>query len=171
MATFPALKPATRRYSMGVFPVTEERGFGGGSIRFRHGSTAYGHTLDLTFTALTQADAKLLRDHYRTQQGGSISFALSSEAWAGHTSFTDLVPTTTVWRYASQPEETHVATDRIDVTVSLLSVPDFISAYNDGISATVIHSIATALTPPASASTGLTRTVTVQFDGGTATGG
>jgi len=92
MATFPALKPATRRYSMGVFPVTEERGFGGGSIRFRHGSTAYGHTLELGFVALTQAQAKLIRDHYREQQGGYRSFQLSTYAWAGHASFTDLVP-------------------------------------------------------------------------------
>ena len=67
MATFPALKPATRRYSMGVFPVTEERGFGGGSIRFRHGDKAYGHNLELGFTALTAVQAKLIRDHYRNQ--------------------------------------------------------------------------------------------------------
>jgi hypothetical protein len=148
MPIFPSLTPATRRYSMGIFPVTEERGFGGGSIRFRHGSTAYGHTLELTFTALTQAQAKQLRDHYRIQQGGLRSFQLSSQAWAGHTSFTDLVPLTTEWRYASPPTEEHLAVGYVNVTISLVSVPK--------ISATT--------------TTGATVTVTASLVGGTATG-
>lgn len=148
MATFPALKPATRRYSMGIFPVTEERGFGGGSIRFRHGSTAYGHNLELGFTALTQAEAKLIRDHYRTQQGGYISFPLSSQAWAGHTSFSDLVPTTTYWRYSAPPEEVHMDGGYVDMFVALLSVPAIIYAEPSGI----------------------TRNVTITFTGGAATG-
>jgi hypothetical protein len=148
MATFPALKPATRRYSMGVFPVTEERGFGGGSIRFRHGSTAYGHTLELGFVALTQAQAKLIRDHYREQQGGYRSFQLSSEAWAGHTNFYDLVPSTTDWRYSTFPTEQHRANGYADITITLISVP--------------------AIT--ANGAAGLTRTVIASFAGGTASG-
>lgn len=137
MATFPALKPATRRYSMGVFPVTEERGFGGGSIRFRHGSTAYGHNLELGFTALTQAEAKLIRDHYRTQQGGYISFPLSSQAWAGHTSFSDLVPTTTYWRYTAPPEEVHMDGGYVSMSVALLSVPAIIYGKTTGLNRTI----------------------------------
>jgi hypothetical protein len=123
MATFPALKPATRRYSMGVYPVTEERGFGGGSVRFRHGATAYGHTLELGFVALTAANAKLLRDHYRTQQGGYLTFPLSAEAWSDHASTTDLVPATTYWRYASPIQETFLPNGFREVTVSLIAVP------------------------------------------------
>jgi hypothetical protein len=141
MAVFPSLKPATRRYSMGVFPVTEERGFGGGSIRFRHGSTAYGHNLELGFVALTQAQAKLLRDHYRDQQGGYRSFSLSSEAWAGHTSFTDLVPITTVWRYSAVPEEQHRPGGYVDVSVSMMSVPLIQGAGAPGTTKTVTASL------------------------------
>ena len=122
MAAFPALSPASRRYSMGTFPVTTETGFGGGNIRFLHGTTSSGHTLELGFSNLTQAEAKLLRDHYRTQQGGYLSFALSAEAWAGHTSATDLVPTTTQWVYAAQPDETHKRGGLVDVTIELISV-------------------------------------------------
>lgn len=148
MATFPALKPATRRYSMGVYPVTEERGFGGGSIRFKHGAIPYGHNLELGFIALTQAQAKLLRDHYREQQGGYISFPLSAEAWAGHASFTDLVPSSTYWRYASVPEETHRTGGYVDVSITMLSVPAMI----------------------AGTAAGLIRTVAVSFVGGAASG-
>jgi hypothetical protein len=107
---------------MGQFPVSEQRGFGGGSVRFLHGSTAGGHTLGLGFVLLTQAEAKLLRDHYRTQQGGFLPFGLSAAAWAGHSSATDLVPTTTNWVYAGPPEETHRNGGLVDVTVQLVSV-------------------------------------------------
>ena len=141
MATFPALKPATRRYSMGVYPVTEERGFGGGSIRFKHGAIAYGHNLELGFVALTAAQAKLLRDHYREQQGGYISFPLSAEAWAGHASFTDLVPSSTYWRYASAPEEAHRPGGYVDVSITMLSVPAIVNGYAPGVARSVAASI------------------------------
>lgn len=141
MPIFPSLTPATRRYSMGIFPVTEERGFGGGSIRFRHSNTPYGHTLELGFTALTQAQAKELRDHYRIQQGGLRSFPLSSQAWAGHTSFTDLVPLTTEWRYAAPPTETHRAVGYVDVNISLVSVPEITAATPSGAAVTVTTSL------------------------------
>lgn len=137
MATFPALEPATRRYSMGAFPITEEKGFGGGSVRFKHGTTAYGHNLELGFAALTQAEAKLLRDHYREQQGGYIAFPLSAQAWAGHTSFTDLVPLSTHWRYASQPQEDHLSAGYVNVQITLVSVPAVVAAASAGLASTV----------------------------------
>ena len=121
MATFPALRPSARRYSMGVFPVTQER-LAAGDIRFLHGGTASGHTLELAFTWLTATEAALLRDHYRTQQGGQLPFSLSTEAWAGHTSQTDLVPASTLWIYANPPEETHHSGSLFDVSVQLESV-------------------------------------------------
>ena len=122
MATFPALRSASRQYSMGIYPVTTETGFGGGSVRFSHGATPSGHTLQLGFVALTAAEAKLLRDHYRGQQGGFLPFSLSPEAWAGHSSATDLAPMTTLWVYAQAPEETHKRGGLVDVTVQLQSV-------------------------------------------------
>jgi hypothetical protein len=119
---FPPLAPVSRSYSMGIFPVTTETGFGGGSIRFLHGSVSSGHTLELQYSNLTQAEAELIREHYRVRQGGYTSFLLSAEAWAGHTSATDLVPTTTRWKYASPPEEVQKKGGYVDLTVSLVSV-------------------------------------------------
>lgn len=120
MATFPALKAASRRYSMGVYPVTTE-GEVGGSVRFRHGTVAFGHTLDLSFPALTESEAALIRNHYRQQSGSYIPFPLSPEVWAGHTSMTDLVPATTYWKYADAPEENHNPRGIVDVIVKLRS--------------------------------------------------
>jgi hypothetical protein len=107
---------------MGIFPITVETGFGGGSTRFLHGTTNSGHTLNLGFENLTQSEAGLIRTHYRLQDGGHVAFALSSDAWAGHTSPTDLVPTTTLWCYDAQPQETHKSGGYIDMTITLRSV-------------------------------------------------
>lgn len=122
MATFPSLRPASRRYSMGMFPVTTETGFGGGNVRFLHGSTSSGHTLELGYENLTQTEAALIRTHYRAQDGSHQAFALSTDAWAGHSSMTDLVPATTLWCYETAPEETHKSGGFVDMTVSLHSV-------------------------------------------------
>lgn len=121
MADFPALRPAARKYSLGGFPVTTEAD-SGGSVRFLHGTAAFGHTLDLDFPGLTETQATLIREHYRTQNGGYIPFALSTQAWAGHASMTDLVPSTTLWKYAQAPDETHHPRGIVDVQVRLRSV-------------------------------------------------
>lgn len=122
MAQFPALQPVSRRYSMGLYPVTTETGFGGGNVRFLHGSIASGHSLELGFENLTQTEAGSIRTHYRGQDGSHQAFALSTQAWAGHSSMTDLVPSTTLWCYASPPEETHKSGGFVDMSVSLRSV-------------------------------------------------
>jgi hypothetical protein len=120
MATFPALVPAGRSYSFGSYPSSIEQSFAG-DVRFLHASTASGHSLELQYEKLTEAEVALIRSHYRTQNGGHRPFALSAQAWAGHTSFTDLVPSTTLWRYASSPDETQASAGFTDVSVSLVS--------------------------------------------------
>lgn len=122
MADFPALAPVSRRYSFGVLPVSEEAGFGGGAVRFLHSTQRSGVTLELGYELLTQAEAQLIRDHYRGQQGGTLAFALGSTAWAGHTAQDDLVPTGTQWCWVSPPEEEQQRGGRVRVTCQLRSV-------------------------------------------------
>lgn len=119
---FPGLEPLTRSYSLGVFPLTIEGDFPGGGVRFLHGTVSSGHQLELGYQDLTETEAGYIRQHYRLNQGGYKSFLLSAEAWAGHSSMTDLVPSTTRWKYAAPPEETQHSGGLINVTVSLVSV-------------------------------------------------
>jgi hypothetical protein len=122
MATFPAIIPAARRYGFGLFPVTIETGFGGGSIRFRHGNQRYGINLELGYEYLSQAEAQSLRNHYRSQDGGHRSFLLPDLIWNGHSAPDLIVPRGTAWVYASEPEETHRPGLLFDVRVQLLQV-------------------------------------------------
>jgi hypothetical protein len=119
MATFPALEPATRSYDFGLFPLTEEPSISAGIVRFRHSITPQNYQLTLGYTALTDAEANLIREHYQFQGGGYRSFQLPPIIWAGHTFSGNIVPYTTRWRYIEAPEEEHFSVGYVNVTVTL----------------------------------------------------
>jgi hypothetical protein len=122
MATFPSLVPSTRRYSMGLFPSTSEPTLGNDPIVFAHGADRYGIRLRLTYDILSQADAQLLRSHYRGQQGSTDPFLLPSVIWSGHSSPSNIAPTSTLWVWDSEPPEGHRSGLLFDVAVDLLSL-------------------------------------------------
>lgn len=97
------------------------REYAGATVRFLHGATLADFTLELGYVDLTGTEAKLIRDHYRTQMGGFIPFILSLEAWAGHSSDTDIFPVATQWRYAGPPEEVQKDGGLVDIAVKLSS--------------------------------------------------
>jgi hypothetical protein len=121
MAMFPALSPSSRRYDLGIFPVTVEPSFAGGSVRFLHGRRSSGHTLELQYENLTQTESALIRDHYRGQQNGLLAFLLSAEVWAGNPFLPWIGVTAVVWKYAAPPEENQKSGGYVDMTVSLVS--------------------------------------------------
>jgi len=123
MADFPALIPSTRRYSMGLFPSTAEPTLGHDPVLFAHGADRYGIRLRLTYAILLQAEAQQLRSHYRGQQGGTDPFLLPAVIWSGHSSPSNIAPTSTLWVWDSEPPEDHRSGLLFDVAVELLSLP------------------------------------------------
>ena len=119
MATFPELEPATRSYDFGLFPLTEQPSLSAGIVRFRHGITQQNYQLTLGYTALTDAEASLIREHYQGQGGGYRSFQLPPIVWRGHTFSGNVVPTNTRWRYTAAPEEEHRSAGYVNVSVTL----------------------------------------------------
>ena len=119
MAAFPELEPATRSYDFGLFPLTEQPSLSAGIVRFRHSVTPQNYQLTLGYTALTDAEAALIREHYQGQGGGYRSFQLPPIIWRGHTFSGNIVPTNTRWRYIDAPEEEHRSAGYVNVSVSL----------------------------------------------------
>jgi hypothetical protein len=119
MATFPGLEPATRAYDFGLFPLTEQPSLSAGIVRFRHSITPQNYQLTLGYTALTDAEASLIRQHFQGQGGGYRSFQLPSIIWRGHTFSGNIVPYTTRWRYIETPEEEHRSAGYVNVSVTL----------------------------------------------------
>jgi hypothetical protein len=119
MAAFPELEPATRAYTFGLFPLTEEPSISAGIVRFRHGVTPQNYQLTLGYVNLTDAEASLIRQHYQGQGGGYRSFQLPPIIWRGHTFSGNVAPTNTRWRYIDAPEEEHRSAGYVNVSVSL----------------------------------------------------
>lgn len=119
MAAFPELEPATRSYDFGLFPLTEQPSLSAGIVRFRHSVTPQNYQLTLGYTALTDAEAALIREHYQGQGGGYRSFQLPPIIWRGHTFSGNIVPTNTRWRYIDAPEEEHRSAGYVNVSVTL----------------------------------------------------
>lgn len=119
---FPAIEPASRRYSAGTYPITVQSDLRGGGFRFLHSAIKSGIELELGYENLTQAEAKQIRDHYRLRDGGHQSFLLPGAIWAGHSSATNIASATLRWKYASVPEETQKSGGYVDLSISLISV-------------------------------------------------
>lgn len=119
MATFPELEPATRAYNFGLFPLTEQPSLSAGIVRFRHSTTPQNYQLTLGYTALTDAEATLIREHFQGQGGGYRSFQLPPIIWVNHTFTGNVAPTNTRWRYIEAPEEEHRSAGYVNVTVTL----------------------------------------------------
>jgi hypothetical protein len=96
--------------------------FGGLDTRFMHGGAdPIGHAAELGYEGISGAELALIRDHYRGQEGGHLSFLLPAIIWQGHP-VGGILPTTGRWRYAGPPDETHRSGDLYDVVVALRHV-------------------------------------------------
>jgi len=122
MATFPALTPSTRSLSYGDYPQGTYEAVSGANVRFKYGSDRVVQRLQLGYQYLTEAQMKLLLDHYETQQSTLIPFALSAEVWAGYAT----VPVSAAyyeWRYAKSIGVEIASPLRYNTTIELESVP------------------------------------------------
>ena len=119
MAIFPEIEPSTRSYDLGDFTMSRVAGFGGGEVRFFHGGDdPIGHDATLTFELISGAELEEIREHYRGQDGGHVSFTLPAITWQGHPDG-GILPEASRWKYTSPPEETHRSGDLYDVTVAI----------------------------------------------------
>jgi hypothetical protein len=119
MADFPALEPYGRSFDFGDFAMSEANAFAGGSMRFTHSDEALGHGLSLQYLEISDANMTAIRDHYREQQGGYLSFELPAIIWQGHLSVETIVPAVGRWKYAGPLEEEHLPGKLFNVTVPL----------------------------------------------------
>jgi hypothetical protein len=181
MAIFPELEPATREYTFGTFPLTEEPSASAGIIRFRHATLPAAYQLTLGYTHLTETEADQIRVHYGVQSGGFISFLLPSVIWKGHTFSGNIVPPGMQWRYTAPPEEEHHSNQRYSIVVALesdgqlKSDPDrlivIIAVGGAGGGGGGLELIATAaLSPGTATGGGLASTVIFTLTSGAATG-
>lgn len=123
MADFPALTPTARNFQPGQYPTKTYRALSGAVIRRSFGNRAFGHTLDLQFENVPEATVNAILNHYNTQGGSTLGFALPASVFAGYGSGLRNImqnPTGIEWIYAEPPSVNSVLRDRSTVTVKLV---------------------------------------------------
>lgn len=123
MATFPSLKPTNRRFAMGEYPVKIYRALSGKTVRRSFGNRPFGFTLELDFENVAESTVQAVINHYNTQQGQTIGFALPDAVFAGLSTATIALikaPSQTLWFYAEPPAIEAVHRSISNVSVSLI---------------------------------------------------
>jgi hypothetical protein len=143
MAIFPELKPTSRSYDFGLFPLTEQASISAGIVRFRHSTVPQNYSLTLSYNGLTDAKASLIRTHFQGQSGTYRSFSLPSIVWEGHTFSGNVMPYDTLWRYLDAPEEEHLSLGYVNLTVNLGSDGSIAMRPADTVAASLTAGVAT----------------------------
>lgn len=127
MAFPSSLKPTSRQYSPGDYPVKTYNANNGSEVRILYGSRPVNMTLDLTYTNITDSQANEFLTHYYEVQGTYQTFSIpsTSETFSGWTAGADslnLVGTGAAWRYSEPPQQQSVRPGVSTVSVRLVGV-------------------------------------------------
>jgi hypothetical protein len=125
---FPGIKPATRRFRLGQFPVKIYRALSGATVKRAFGNRAYGYELSLGFENITDSAVVQIIDHYNATSAGFQRFTLPAEIFAGmNAALTGRIqsPTQIKWEYAEPPDVDSVITGLSTVSVVFVGELDY----------------------------------------------
>lgn len=125
---YPALRPTSRSFDPGNWPVRTYNSQSGVEIRLLYGSKRYNLRLELTYANISDSSAAQFLTHFDETTGTFSTFTFSTSALAAvydgwRASVSALSPPAGVnWRYESAPRVENVRPGISTVTVSLVGV-------------------------------------------------
>lgn len=125
---YPVIRPTSRNYSAGNWPVKTFNAQNGAEVRMVYGNTRSNVQLQLGYSNISDEDAVKFFQHYDEMQGTFRTFMFSDEArksmrigWQGSASPFWLQPGVE-WRYEESPRLDSVRPGVSTVTVTLRGV-------------------------------------------------
>ena len=122
---FPTLRPSSREFSAGDYPVKTFQSQSGVEVRILYGSKRTGMTIGLGYDNIADDLADDFVAHYDEVKGQFGTFTLPDElrtGWSGAQSALDASGTGVRWRYAEAPTVANVRPGISSVQVKLLGV-------------------------------------------------
>jgi hypothetical protein len=121
---FPNIKPASREFSPGDWPVKRFNSQSGAEVRILYGSRRVNATLKLGYENITDANAQAFLTDYASTYGTLRTFTLPANVRAGWTGAASAIdaPPGTRWRYESEPRIQAVYRGISSVQVTLVAV-------------------------------------------------
>ena len=124
---FPAgLKPTSRSFDAGDFPVKKYKAQDGAEFRILYGDKRVGMKMQLTFANLSDSDAQRILQHYHDAQGTYKQFLFGNNmsdlraGWGGDSKWLGAEFWGSHWRYEKTPELQSVYPGVSTVTVNLV---------------------------------------------------
>ena len=117
------IRPTSRRFTMGVYPVRSYTSLSGKTVRRSFGNKASGYTLELTFENVDEGVLNTIFDHYHGQYGATEGFRIPQRLFSGYKQETTFDNFRTIpnvqWFYADSPrvESTVLALSTISITL------------------------------------------------------
>ena len=126
-----SLKPTSRTFDAGEYPVKSFRSQNGTEIRILYGNSRTNMKLSLTYSNITDANAELFVSHYDETKGSFHTFSVASPddlaggaktGWAGTPEGLGASSSGAAYRYENAPQITQVRSGISTVTVNLIGV-------------------------------------------------
>lgn len=121
---YPSLRPTSRTFDPGSYPVKTFKAQSGAEARILYGSKRVDQVLTLSYDNVTDSQAEQFVTHYDEAKGTYLTFALPSEVragWKANASTLDTVSGAS-WRYEAPPVITSVKPGISSVQVKLVGV-------------------------------------------------
>ena len=122
--SYPALKPTTRQFQAGDYPIKTVKSQSGVETRILYGNRRTGMTLELAYENIPDSDAQLFAAHYDEVKGSFRTFQLPAgvrAGWGGAAATIDAA-TGNAWRYDGPPSIVGVRPGVSTVQVNLVGV-------------------------------------------------
>lgn len=121
---FPNIKPASREFSPGDWPIKRFNSQSGAEVRILYGSRRVNAKLVLGYENITDANAQAFLTDYASTYGTLRTFTLPANVRAGWTGAASAIdaPPGTRWRYESEPRIQAVYRGISSVQVTLVAV-------------------------------------------------
>lgn len=123
--SFPSLRPSTRQFDPGNWPIQTFKAQDGAEVRLLYGNRRTGMTMALDYSNLSDAKAEEFLSHYVSTRGTFDTFTLPEATlagWAGSAGALTAVESGNRWRYAEPPSIQAVRPGISSVRVSLVGV-------------------------------------------------
>lgn len=121
---FPSLRPTSRTYESGDFPVRTYKSQSGVEARILYGSRRTGMSMSLSYDNIRDTQAEQFLDHYDETKGTYFTFTLPAvvrTGWSGNGDAID-APSGNRWRYDGPPSVNSVRPGISSVSVKLIGV-------------------------------------------------
>lgn len=121
---YPTLKPTSRTFAQGDYPIKTVQSQSGVETRILYGNRRTGMSLELTYDNITDTQAELFTTHYDETKGTYLTFTLPSQAKAGWTAAATTIDVVSgaAWRYEGPPTITAIQSGISSVQVKLKGV-------------------------------------------------